>query len=132
MYQLVNQKTNVVIHTDKSATACKNFGIRLGLIKTERSKFSNHVLMGDWIIRKTKRLTKAYVQKAIANDPRFDQEIDDHPDGQIGVWLKDGWTWCANDGNRHVEILNLTDEATGEADTVEYWREIVANIEKEI
>ena len=66
-----------------------------------------------------KPLTKAFVTKAIRNDPRFDQEIDDFSDGCLGVWLLDGWTWCANDGNRHVEILKISPDA-GEVDTIAY------------
>lgn len=78
------------------------------------------------------KLTVSYIRKAIAKDKRFDQNIDVLEDGDVvAVWLKDGWTWNALDGNRHVEHFNL-DERFGDVDDVAYWKHAVAGIEKEI
>jgi hypothetical protein len=77
-------------------------------------------------------LTLSYIRKAIKGDKRFDQNIDLIDDGdQAAVWLTDGWTWCANDGNRHVEHFTLAGDYN-EIDSVDYWKKAVSMIEKEI
>ena len=77
-------------------------------------------------------LTISYIRKAIKGDKRFDQNIDLIDDGdQVAVWLVDGWTWCANDGNRHVEHFSIGGDYN-EVDTVDYWKHAISGIEKEI
>ena len=79
------------------------------------------------------KLTVAYIRKAIKDDPRFDQEIDLEEYGKAIVYVNSPWTWCAADGNRHVEGFLISDDnADGDpADTVGYWKERVKRIEKE-
>ena len=80
------------------------------------------------------QLTLGYIKRAIKNDSRFDQNIDLCEEGIVAVWLNDGWSWCANDGNRHVEHFNLESKSWSchQPDTVAYWKEVYNNIEPEI
>jgi len=52
------------------------------------------------------KLTTAYVLAFAKKDKRFDG-VDIYTDNQIGVWLDPKYTWCANDGNRSVNIYNI-------------------------
>ena len=77
-------------------------------------------------------LTLSYIRKAIKNDKRFDQDIEVLEEGaMVAVWLNDGWTWCANDGNRHVEHFHITGDYA-DVDTVDYWKLATLMIEPEV
>jgi len=77
------------------------------------------------------KLTVAYIRKAIKNDSRFDQNIEILEEGDlVAVWLNDGWTWCANDGNRHVEHFTIGGYED-EIDTVGIWKCAFNLIEQE-
>ena len=52
------------------------------------------------------KLTTAYVLAFAKKDKRIDG-VDFFTDNQIGVWLDPTYTWCANDGNRSVNIYNV-------------------------
>jgi len=65
-------------------------------------------------------LTPYLVQKTIKNDKRVDQRVDyDEPDKAI-IYLADGYTWNANDGDRSVEGFILSGNDDEPADTVAY------------
>ena len=75
------------------------------------------------------KLTAALVQKHIKGDKRIDQRVDyDEPDKAI-VYLADGWTWNALDGNRSVEGFILDGNEWEPADTVGYLKQQIKNIE---
>jgi len=80
------------------------------------------------------QLTLGYIKRAIKNDNRFDQVIDDCGEGVVAVYLKDGWSWCPLDGNRHVEHFNLESNhwSCHTPDTVDYWKDVYNRIDKEI
>lgn len=79
-----------------------------------------------------KYLTAQYIRDAIANDPRFDPNIELDEPGKAIVWLADGYTWDRNDGNRSVEgfIIAADNSDNAPRDTVPYWNQCVANIEE--
>ena len=74
-------------------------------------------------------LTVKKVRALIKNNPKIDQDFEvSEQDNQAVIWLNEGWTWNALDGNRSVEIVNL---AGGyEPDTTEYLRDAIKRIEK--
>ena len=76
-------------------------------------------------------LTEKYIRAAAAKDPRIDDIEWDEP-GKAIVWLIDGYTWCSNDGNRSVEgfVISNCNGDDASPDTVSYWKEQLANIEK--
>ncbi len=75
------------------------------------------------------KLTPALVQKHIKGNPRIDQRVDyDEPDKAI-VYLTDGWTCNALDGNRSVEGFILDGNEWEPADTVGYLKQCIKNIE---
>jgi len=76
-----------------------------------------------------KYLTAEYVRAAAAKDKRIELvEWDEF--GKALVWLEEGYTWDANDGNRSLEGFIIAKENSDEAerDTVAYWKSRVANI----
>ena len=77
-------------------------------------------------------LTAKYIRAAAAKDPRIDPEVEWDEFGKAIVWLADGYTWNANDGNRSVEAFIIAECNVDEAprDTVAYWKEKVALIEE--
>jgi hypothetical protein len=75
------------------------------------------------------RLTKSKLIALIKNDKRIDQEIDYDEPGKAIVYLNEGWTWEANDGNRSVEGFILPNNQWEEADSVEYVKERIKYIE---
>lgn len=77
-------------------------------------------------------LTAKYISAAAAKDPRIDPEIEWDELGKALVWLADGYTWNANDGNRSVEAFIIAERNADEAprDTAAYWKELVARIEE--
>ena len=79
------------------------------------------------------KLTLAYVQKFIKNDPRFDQVIDTDEPGKIFVWVVDGYTWDYMDGNRHMEPFCISKEGWYDdvIDTVGYFKRQIKGITKE-
>lgn len=76
-------------------------------------------------------LTIEYIRSQIANDPRFDFDIETDELGKAIVWLNDGYTWNRQDGDRTVEsfIISAVNCDQAPRDTVAYWKERVANIE---
>jgi len=74
------------------------------------------------------KLTTQYVRKYMQRDPRIDG-IDIYPDNQIGVWLDPKYTWCANDGNRSVNIYNIEGSDPAYRDTVKTFLDDVKFIE---
>lgn len=52
--------------------------------------------------------------------------------GRCIITLRDGITWNAMDGNRHVEGFIYDDAFGDERDALEYFRKRLANIEKEV
>jgi hypothetical protein len=75
------------------------------------------------------RLTKLKLIALIKNDKRIDQKIDYDEPGKAIVYLNEGWTWEANDGNRSVEGFILPGNQWEEADTIEHVKESIKNIE---
>ena len=74
-------------------------------------------------------LTPAIVAKAIKGDKRIDQRVDyDEPDKAI-IYLADGFTWNACDGNRSVEGFILDGNFWEPADTLAYLKERISFIE---
>lgn len=75
------------------------------------------------------KLTPALVQKHIKGNPRIDQRVDyDEPEKAI-IYLTDGWTWNALDGNRSVEGFILDGNFWEPADTVGYLKQCIKYIE---
>ena len=75
------------------------------------------------------QLTAKLVLKIIKNNQKIDQTVDFDEDGKAIVYLNEGWTWNALDGNRSVEGFILSDNEWEEPDTVEYMKQTIANIE---
>lgn len=77
-----------------------------------------------------KYLTADYVRAAVAKDPRFDPDIAWDEKGKAIVYLADGYTWYALDGNRSVEAFIIAKDNSDNADrdTIAYWEGQVANI----
>jgi len=77
------------------------------------------------------RLTLAYIKKAIANDPRFDQDIDLDEYGKAIVCTAPGYTWYAADGDLATMgfIISKHNADGDEQDTVAYWKERVSFVE---
>jgi len=78
------------------------------------------------------KLTLKVIRNTIAKDPRIDQNIDLDEEGKVIVYLNDGWTWDPRDGNRSVEgfIISKHNADNDPVDTVDYWRQRIANIEQ--
>ena len=78
---------------------------------------------------KMKYLTAEYVRAAAAKDKRI-ESVEWDEMGKALVWLEEGFTWCALDGNRSIEgfIIAEPNSDWSERDTVAYWKEQVANI----
>jgi hypothetical protein len=78
------------------------------------------------------KLTIKYIKETVAKDPRLDPEIDLDEYGKAIVYTRDGWTWCAADGNRTVEGFLISDDnCDGDpCDTVGYFRETLRFIER--
>ena len=76
------------------------------------------------------KLTPALVQKIIKNNPKIDQTVDYDEPGKAIIYLTEGYTWCALDGNRSVEGFYLYDYEWEEPDTVAYLKERITDIEK--
>ena len=55
------------------------------------------------------QLTAKLVLKIIKNNQKIDQTVDFDEDGKAIVYLNEGWTWNALDGNRSVEGFILSD-----------------------
>ena len=74
-------------------------------------------------------LTPAIVLATIKNDKRIDQAVEwDEPNKAI-IWLNEGWTWNALDGNRTVEGFILSGNRWEPADTISYLKQCIKNIE---
>ena len=72
------------------------------------------------------KLTTAYIRKIAQKDKRIDQ-VEIYPEDQVAVWLDPKYTWCANDGNRSVNIYNV--EYSDYQDSVSEFLSDVKNIE---
>jgi hypothetical protein len=72
------------------------------------------------------KLTTAYIRKIAQKDKRIDQ-VEIYPEDQVAVWLDPKYTWCANDGNRSVNIYNI--EGSDYQDEVSEFLSDVKNIE---
>lgn len=72
------------------------------------------------------KLTVNYIRKIAQKDKRIDQ-VEIYPDDQVAVWLDPKFTWCANDGNRSVNIYNI--EGSDYQDEVSEFLRDVKNIE---
>jgi hypothetical protein len=75
------------------------------------------------------KLTPYLVQKIIKGNPKIDQKVDYDEPGKAILYLNDGWTWQACDGNRSVEGFNLADSFWEEPDNVAYLKERIKFIE---
>jgi hypothetical protein len=77
-------------------------------------------------------LTSKYIRAAAAKDSRIDPEIEWDELGKAIVWLVDGYTWNASDGNRSVEAFIISERNADQdpRDTVTRWKECVANIQE--
>jgi hypothetical protein len=72
------------------------------------------------------KLTTAYIRKIAQKDKRIDQ-VEIYPEDLVAVWLDPKYTWCANDGNRSVNIYNV--EYSDYQDSVSEFLSDVKNIE---
>jgi hypothetical protein len=54
MFQLINTQTNEIAFTGKSVTDCKNYAIKKGIFKVERSKYFRHIECGYWVIERAR------------------------------------------------------------------------------
>ena len=75
-------------------------------------------------------ITAKFIKSAAAKDPRIDPEIEFDELGKALVWLADGYTWNARDGNRTVEGFIISERNADQAqrDTVDYWKDCIAGI----
>lgn len=78
------------------------------------------------------KLTLKVIRNTIAKDSRIDPDIDLSEPGMAFIYLADGWTWDRHDGNRTVESFVISEDYYGSdpIDTVDYWRQRIANIEQ--
>lgn len=74
------------------------------------------------------KLTTDYIRRIARKDPRID-EVEIYPEDQVAVWLDPKYTWCANDGNRSVNIYNVEGSDDAYRDTVAEFLRDVKNIE---
>ena len=74
------------------------------------------------------KLTTDYIRRIARKDPRID-EVEIYPEDQVAVWLDPKYTWCANDGNRSVNIYNVEGSDDYLRDTVAEFLKDVKNIE---
>jgi hypothetical protein len=72
------------------------------------------------------KLTSHYIRLIAKKDKRID-EVELCPDNQVAVWLDPKYTWCANDGNRSVNIYNV--QGSDYQDDVAEFLSDVKNIE---
>jgi hypothetical protein len=79
------------------------------------------------------KLTTSIVRKIIKNDERFDQNIDLDEPGKVILYLKEGWTFNALDGNRSVDAVHIDhpiwENESGGPDTIGYLKNVIKLIE---
>jgi hypothetical protein len=75
------------------------------------------------------QLTPAIIAKVIKGNAKVDQVVDYDEPGKAIIHLTDGWTWCANDGNRSVEGFILKNNDWEPADTLGYLKQRLSMIE---
>lgn len=78
------------------------------------------------------KLTLAHIKKAVAADPRIEPDFDLDEPGKAILYTVDGWSWCPQDGNRHVEGFVYSDDCLDERDTLGYLRERFSMIQREV
>lgn len=76
-----------------------------------------------------RKLTRSEVERIISKDPRVESADWDEP-GKAIVYLTEGYTWCALDGNRSVEGFNLADNQWEDPDPVGYLLDRLDSVEK--
>jgi hypothetical protein len=76
------------------------------------------------------KLTPKIISKLIKNDKRIDQNVEYDEPGKALIWLNEGWTWEANDGNRSLEGFNLSNYKWEKPDDVSYFKMRLSQIEK--
>ena len=86
------------------------------------------MLPPDWRFEMTK-LTARRVLYTIKGDKRIDQTVEWDEPGKAIIWLNEGWTWNALDGNRTVEGFILLGNRWEPADTISYLKQCIKNIE---
>jgi hypothetical protein len=75
------------------------------------------------------KLTPYLVQKTIKGNPKIDQRVDYDEPGKAIIYLNEGWTWEALDGNRSVEGFILSDNFWEDADNLSYLKQRIKFIE---
>lgn len=74
-------------------------------------------------------LTPAIVLATIKNDKRINQAVEWDEPGKAIIWLNEGWTWNALDGNRTVEGFILSGNRWERCDSFGYFRRRIKYIE---
>lgn len=78
-------------------------------------------------------LTKAHILKAAKTNPHLrDADLAWDEPGKVIITLRDGITWCANDGNRHVEGFSYSDISLDGRDTLQCFKDALSLIEPEL
>ena len=76
------------------------------------------------------KLTPANILSTIKSDKRIDQNVEFDGEGERAlIWLNEGWTWNALDGNRSAEAFILSTNQWETADTVAFLKSRIKNIE---
>lgn len=76
------------------------------------------------------KLTPANIFATIKSDKRIDQNVEFDGEGERAmIWLNEGWTWNALDGNRSAEAFILSTNEWEPADTVAFLKSRIKNIE---
>ena len=78
------------------------------------------------------KLTLAHIKKAVAADPRIENDFDLDEAGKAILYTVDGWSWEPYDGNRHVEGFVYSDICCEPRDTLGYFRERLSMIREEV
>ena len=76
-------------------------------------------------------LTTQYIRAVAKKDPRI-EEVEILPENGVAVWLAPKYTWCANDGNRSVNIYHIEGSDEYRRDTVAKFLRDVKNIESSV
>ncbi len=74
------------------------------------------------------KLTTQYIRLVAKKDPRI-EEVEILPEDGVAVWLAPKYTWCANDGNRSVNIYHIEGSDEYRRDTVAGFLRDIKNIQ---